>query len=91
MIVSDLHECAVEAGWQRCFKVAGVRYEIEQFEHTAGELDAAANDAGFRIDWRMESHIGEPEREIFIRNGREYAFAEVCQIPAILSTCWIRS
>ena len=81
----------MEAGWQRCFKVAGVRYEIEQFEHTAGELDAAANDSGFRIDWRVESHIGEPEREIFIRNGREYAFAEACRIPAILSTCWIRS
>jgi malonyl-CoA O-methyltransferase len=91
VIVSDLHECAVEAGWQRCFKVAGVSYEIEQFEHTAEELDVAANDSGFQIDWRMESHIGEPEREIFIRNRREYAFAEVCRIPAILSTCWIRS
>jgi malonyl-CoA O-methyltransferase len=91
VIISDLHECAVQAGWQRCFEVAGRRYEIEQFEHSAEELDSAANDSGFRLNWRLASFIGEPEREIFIRNGREYAFEKVCRVPAILSTCWIQS
>jgi malonyl-CoA O-methyltransferase len=90
VIVSDLHERAIEAGWRRCFEVEGARYQIEHFEHTAGELDEAAKGSGFRIDWRVTSHIGEPEREIFVVSGREHAFAEASRVPAILSTCWTR-
>ena len=91
VIVSDLHERAIEAGWRRCFAVEGDRYQIEHFEHTAGELDEAANGSGFRIDWRVTSYIGEPEREIFVLSGREHAFTEASRVPAILSTCWTRS
>ncbi len=91
VIVSDLHECAVNAGWQRSFEIEGRRYQIEHFEHTARELDEAAYSAGMKTDWRISSHLGEPEREIFIRAGREGAFAEACRVPAILSSCWVRS
>jgi ubiquinone/menaquinone biosynthesis C-methylase UbiE len=91
VIVSDLHELAIQAGWRRCFKVEGREYQIEHFEHTAKELDEAANGSGFRIDWRVASYIGEPELEIFVRSGRESAFAEASRVPAILSTCWTRS
>ena len=91
VIVSDLHQHAVQAGWRRSFKVEGRRYHIEQFAHTAEELDAAAEASGFRIDWRVASHLGEPERDIFVRAGREHAFAEACRVPAILSSSWTRS
>jgi len=91
VIVSDLHEGAIQAGWRRCFEVEGDRYQIEHFEHTARELDEAADGSGFRINWRVTSYIGEPEREIFVRSGREHAFAEASRVPAILSTCWTRS
>jgi ubiquinone/menaquinone biosynthesis C-methylase UbiE len=91
VIVSDLHELAIQAGWRWCFKVQGREYQIEQFHHTARELDEAANGAGFRIDWRLTSYIGEPELEIFIRSGREHAFADASRVPAILSTCWTMS
>jgi ubiquinone/menaquinone biosynthesis C-methylase UbiE len=91
VIVTDLHERAVQAGWQRCFTVQGLAYQIEHFEHTTRELDEAAKASGLRIDWRVASYIGEPEREFFVRAGREHAFAEASRVPAILSTCWIRS
>jgi hypothetical protein len=91
VIVSDLHETAVEAGWQRRFESDGCRYEIKQYKHGAHELDDAARTAGLRIEWREATHIGEPEREFFVRAGREYAFDAACRIPAILSTCWSRT
>ena len=69
---------------------AGRRYEIEQFVHTPAQLDEAASDAGFRMDWRLIAHLGDPEREIFVRAGREHSFAAACRIPALLGTCWIR-
>jgi len=90
-VVSDLHPGAVEAGWRRRFESAGRRYEVEQFAHTTARLDQAGDDAGLRIDWRLTAHLGEPERGVFIRAGREYAFAEACRVPAILATCWVRA
>lgn len=90
IIVSDLHPAAVEAGWRRGFVAAGHRYEIEQFAHTTPQLDEAAAATGFRLDWRLVANLGEPEREIFVRAGREHAFAAACDIPALLATCWVR-
>ena len=91
IIVSDLHEFAVQAGWRRCFQVAGRRYEIEQYEHPVQELDEVAQHAGLRIEWRVASRLGEPERPFFVQAGREHAFDAATQIPAVLSTCWVRS
>jgi SAM-dependent methyltransferase len=90
VIVSDLHPGAVESGWRRSFGAAGRRYEIEQFVHTPAQLDDAASDAGFKKDWRLIAHLGDPEREIFVRAGRDHSFAAACRIPALLGTCWIR-
>jgi len=91
VIVSDLHEHAVQAGWRRCFESNGRQFEIEQFEHTVRELDEAAAGAGLLLAWRVASHLGEAERQIFIRAGREHAFEKATGIHAILSTCWIRT
>ena len=91
IIVSDLHPAAVEAGWKRAFVAAGHRCEIEQFAHTTAHLDEAAGATGLRLDWRLAAHLGEHEREIFARAGREYAFAATREIPALLATCWVRS
>jgi len=90
VIVSDLHECAIQAGWTRSFEIDGRRYEIEQFPHRTHDLDTAAEDCGLRRSWRSVSYLGEAEREIFVRAGREHAFAAAARVPAILSTCWTR-
>jgi ubiquinone/menaquinone biosynthesis C-methylase UbiE len=91
IVVSDLHPAAVEAGWRRGFVAAGRHYEIEQFAHSTAQLDEAARACGFRLDWRTVAHLGEPERTIFARAGREQSFAAACDIPALLATCWVRS
>ena len=88
VIVSDLHEIAVQAGWRRCFEAAGRRYEIQHFEHPAKELDEMASHAGLRIDWRVSSYLGEPERIFFIQAGKEHTFEAARRIPAVLTTCW---
>jgi predicted TPR repeat methyltransferase len=88
VVVSDLHEYAVAAGWRRAFRIGGRHYEIEQFLHTRDELDSAAQAAGLLLRWRVESRLGEPEREIFEHLGRKDAFAVASRVPAILSTCW---
>jgi ubiquinone/menaquinone biosynthesis C-methylase UbiE len=90
IIVTDLHPKAVEAGWQRGFRAGDQRYLIRQFAHPAAELDRAALTAGLQLAWRLESHIGQPERPIFVRAGREQAFETVTRVPAILSSCWER-
>jgi len=91
VVVSDLHEDAMREGWRRCFEIAGRSCEIENFPHTARELDKAASDSGLRIEWRFEARLGEPERGIFVCAAREHAFADACRIPALLATCWVRS
>jgi malonyl-CoA O-methyltransferase len=91
VIVSDLHPGAAEAGWQRGFETADGRFQIEHFVHTAPQLDEAANASGFRFDWRSVAYLGELEREVFVRAGREHSFAAACRIPALLSTRWVRS
>jgi len=91
VIVSDLHEIAVQAGWRRCFEVAGCRYEIQHYQHSVAELDEMARSAGLRLDWRVASRLDEPERPFFIQAGREHAFETASQIPAILSTCWSKA
>jgi ubiquinone/menaquinone biosynthesis C-methylase UbiE len=91
IIVTDLHERAVQAGWQRGFSVHGARYQIRQFGHSTRELDHEAHTAGLQIQWRTESRVGEPERPLFADAGREHAFNQVSRIPAILSTCWARA
>jgi hypothetical protein len=91
IIVSDLHPAAVEAGWRRGFVAAGHRFEIEHFAHTTPQLDEAVDASGLHLDWRLVAHLGESEREIFARAGREHAFAAACEIPALLATCWVRS
>ena len=90
VIISDLHERAIAAGWNRSFENNGRRYQIRQFGHASRELDQAASLAGLQLEWREASSIGEPERMFFVRAGREHAFENACSIPAILSTCWCR-
>ena len=91
VIVSDLHERAIEAGWNRCFEAEGCRYQIRQYRHSTRDLDAAAGLAGLRIAWRESSYISEAERQFFVETNRQYAFAAASSVPAILATCWSRA
>ena len=90
VIVADLHPEAIRRGWTRSFRAAGELYEVDHYPHTAEELDEAACGAGLSRVWRTEPSFGEPEREVFQRAGKERAFSEVQNIPAVLITEWNR-
>jgi malonyl-CoA O-methyltransferase len=90
LIVSDLHEEAMCAGWQRGFSADGRKYELRHWRHGIQKLDLCAGAIGLEIKWRLESRIGPPERKLFVAAGKEQLFDEARRIPAILSTCWER-
>jgi SAM-dependent methyltransferase len=91
VIVSDLHPMAARAGWTRSFRAAGEIYELAHYAHSTEDLDAAAAAAGLVLQWRDEVSFGEPEREIFRRAGKERAFHDANQIPAVLLSAWNQS
>jgi SAM-dependent methyltransferase len=90
VIISDLHPEASVAGWTRGFRVAGERYELEHRPYIERDLQAYAYEAGMLQEWKIEARFGEPERELFVRAGKEQRFSELQRIPAVLITEWRR-
>jgi ubiquinone/menaquinone biosynthesis C-methylase UbiE len=90
IIVSELHPEASVAGWRRGFRVGGERYELEHRPYSERELQAYAYEAGMRQEWRVEARFGKPEREFFVRAGKEELFDEIQGVPAVLIARWRR-
>jgi SAM-dependent methyltransferase len=91
VIISDLHPEASTAGWTRGFRVAGARYELEHHRHSERELQSYAYEAGLVEEWKVEARFGEPERDLFVRAGKEQLFSELQRFPAVLTTAWRRT
>ncbi len=89
VIVSDLHPAAVEAGWKRSFRVSGRVYELENFRHSARDVDLAARAAGLAREWCVEPGFGESERRIFEAAKRPELFEAAAGLPAIRAVCWV--
>jgi ubiquinone/menaquinone biosynthesis C-methylase UbiE len=87
VIVTDLHPCAIAAGWTRSFTCDGHVYEIDHHAHPAAVWEAH----GLTLDWRVDASFAEPEREIFRRAGKDASFAELTRIPALLAMGWSKS
>jgi SAM-dependent methyltransferase len=90
VIISDLHPEASVAGWTRGFRVAGESYELEYYPYSEWKLQGYAYKAGLAEEWKVEARFGEPERELFVRAGKEQLFSELQRIPAVLITAWRR-
>jgi malonyl-CoA O-methyltransferase len=88
VIVSDLHPDAIRAGWTRSFRSGDQRFALHHFDHSIADLDAHAHQAGLTRDWRIEASLGQPERSIFARAGKEEAFGNICRTRAVLITSW---
>lgn len=91
VVVTDLHERAVQSGWQRGFKQDGEHYAIDSFSHDTSDLDDAACGAGLQRHWRVAASFDEPERAIFEQAGKAALFDELRTVPAILCTYWRHS
>ena len=90
VIITDLHPCALAAGWTRSFRSDGQTYEIDHHLHPIATWVASAQSAGLALDWALEASFAEPEREIFRNAGKDSSFAEFSRIPALLAMSWIR-
>jgi len=91
VVVTDLHPCALTAGWQRSFRSNGEVYAIDHHHHAIRAWDAAAGSAGLALDWVLEASFGEPERAVFRAAGKEALFSELSRVPALLAMCWTKS
>ena len=88
IVVSELHPDAAAAGWKRGFRHNGTAYEIEHSPHPLPNLLEAASEAGLRLDRTEAASFGEPEREIFLRAGRDHLFQDASRVPAIWTAVW---
>ena len=88
IVVSELHPDAAAAGWKRGFRHNGTAYEIEHSPLPIPCLLEAAAEAGLRLDRTEVAPFGEPEREIFLRAGRDHLFQDASRVPAIWTAVW---
>lgn len=83
LVLSDLHPQARAHGWQSTFRFRESVYAIATYSYTLPELWKALTSHEFSIDFREEPYLGEPERDIFVRSGKEDLFSSASGIPAI--------
>lgn len=88
IVLSELHPDAAAAGWKRGFRHNGTSYEIEHSPHPVPCLLESASEAGLRLDRTEVASFGEPEREIFLRGGRDHLFQDATRVPAIWTAVW---
>jgi SAM-dependent methyltransferase len=89
VIVTDVHPDAIEAGWNRSFRIGHRRYNIAHHHHSLHSINACARAAGLTPDWTMEARFGEPEGVIFARAGRTKTFAAAQEVTAVLISAWV--
>jgi SAM-dependent methyltransferase len=90
VVISDLHPCALAAGWTRSFRWDGQLYEIDHHHHPIATWVTAALSAGLLLEWVLEGRLGEPERNIFRQAGKDSLFPELSCIPALLAMGWTK-
>ncbi|MGO8792942.1 MAG: class I SAM-dependent methyltransferase [Terriglobia bacterium] len=84
VLVSDLHPVAYAHGWRTGFRDHQGAAEIATRPRSAQDLVAAWIAAGFKCVHSADCRLGEPERPIFARTGKDRLFEAACHIPAIL-------
>jgi len=90
VVITDLHPCALAAGWTRSFRSDGQVFEIDHHRHPIAVWEAAADSAGLAFDWRIDAGFAEPERAIFRQAGKEALYPELSSIPALLAMSWTK-
>jgi ubiquinone/menaquinone biosynthesis C-methylase UbiE len=83
LLLSDLHPEARASGWRSTFRFRKSVYAIATHDYSLEVLCQSFNALGFSIESCEEPHFGEPERQIFIRSGREELFSAATSVPAI--------
>jgi ubiquinone/menaquinone biosynthesis C-methylase UbiE len=82
--VTDVCPAAHGRGWRTGFRHETGSAEIATFGHSLGHILESITAAGFALTRWFEVRLGEPERPIFARAGKEYLFEEARALPALL-------
>jgi SAM-dependent methyltransferase len=89
VFISDLHPEAHSRGWRVGFRDGDATAQIEMLPRPSEQTIQIFCGTGFDCVRCDSLWLGEPERAIFVRAERAHAFAEACQVPAILM-CHLR-
>ena len=87
LFISDLHPKALDRNWKHSFRSGSSVYEIQHCRYDLEELLATS---GLRLVTFVEPTFGAAELEIFQRSGKEPAFQQMCEVPAIYAAHWIK-
>ena len=84
VFVSDLHPEAYARGWRTGFRDGSTAVQIEMLPRSIDETVRAFCSRAFECLNQVALHLGKPEKPIFSRAGKDGAFAEACESPAVL-------
>jgi len=84
VFVSDLHPEAYARGWRAGFRDGSTAVQIEMLPPAAEKTDQAFCSNVFESLTHVSLWLGDPEKPIFARAGKSHAYAEACQLPAVL-------
>jgi ubiquinone/menaquinone biosynthesis C-methylase UbiE len=83
LVLSDVHPDAYARGWRTGFRQERIALEIQTVHHSFAEILEQFGSSGFDCCDLLSESLGEPERPLFIRAGREHLFQSACKIPAV--------
>lgn len=84
LYISELHPSAYTAGWRTGFRDGQGAMQIETTPRSKKEIATVFSGAGFAFSHALECFIGEPERPLFARAGRQQSFDAVRLVPAVM-------
>ena len=85
VFVSELHPDAYTLGWRVGFRDEHSTFRIEMLARPIDEVTQTFKANSFEC-LKLESlRLGTPEEPLFQRAGKAQAFADACQLPAILA------
>lgn len=90
VVISDMHESAVAAGWRRSFHVGTSVYEIEHFRYSSHALSAIAGEMGLHLRTEAHAHFEEEERAILNSAGKHHLYSQLRAVPAVWVGIWTK-
>lgn len=84
LYITELHPKAYDSGWRTGFRDPQGAIQIDATPHSATEIIAVFSSGGFELSHWQECFVGEPERPLFARAGKERFFDGARSVPAIL-------
>lgn len=84
VFVSDLHPDAYTRGWRVGFRDEHSTFRVEMLARPIDEVTQTFEANCFECLKSESLWLGRPEEPLFQRAGKAHAFANACQLPAIL-------